>query len=117
MAVLTGLITLYVLMVMVHFAIDYQFQSNEVAQGKNPNKDEGRMFGVPWYYWMTSHASVHGLGVVFITHSMLLGVLETICHFGIDWLKCQKYTGIHIDQCLHVVCKAIWMLCFYYGIR
>lgn len=63
---------------------------------------------VPWYYWLTAHAIIHGGAVLLITGSLTLGLLETLIHWFIDFGKCEKWFGIHVDQGLHVACKVLW---------
>lgn len=75
-----------------------------MARGKNRNLDPA-LFGVPWYYWLASHAATHALFVGYITGSFWFGLLEFWLHAWIDFGKCEKYYGIHDDQILHVVCK------------
>lgn len=106
---------LFILLLMIHFCIDLQFQTNEVAKGKDPKASP--YLGVPWPYWMLSHASTHGLGVMLATQSLPLGIAETVVHFFIDVAKCKGYTAIHLDQFLHVVCKATWIGLIAYGVR
>ena len=57
---------------------------------------------------------MHGAAVSLITGIYWLGILETITHFIIDHCKCKKLYDIHIDQLLHFICKAIWVVIWYY---
>lgn len=102
---------LLALMVLAHFACDYQFQSSDVAVGKG--KFAGGLNGVDWYYWMASHAAVHALAVCLITRNPLATLGEFVLHFAVDWGKCKRYFGLHVDQLLHVLCKVAWaaLLC------
>ncbi len=45
-----------------------------------------------------------------VTHSVALGVAETVYHFLIDDAKCAGKFGYNTDQALHVVCKLLWLL-------
>ena len=94
-----------------HALGDFSLQSDTIAVGKNRQLNPAHV-GVPWYYWMFAHSLVHGGVVGIITHSAVLGMFETVAHFGIDVLKCEKYTNIHVDQLLHVLCKIVWILIF-----
>lgn len=98
------------ILVSVHALLDFPLQGDAVAINKNPNANTDLQKHVPWYYWLGSHALAHGFGVWFVTHSVVLGVLETISHATIDWMKCNKWFSIHIDQLLHIVCKVIWLV-------
>ena len=99
---------LYLLLVMaaIHFAVDVQFQSDFVAIHKNRRITEGRR--LPWIYAMLSHTACHGLAVGWFLANPLLGAVEMAAHFVIDCAKCEGYTNIHVDQALHIVCKAAW---------
>jgi hypothetical protein len=33
---------------------------------------------------------------------------ETVLHWLIDFGKCEKWYSIHVDQGLHLLCKALW---------
>lgn len=101
-------------LVALHALLDFPLQGDAVAINKNPNANTELQKHVPWYYWLGSHALSHGFGVWFITHSVLLGVLEATAHFFIDWAKCNKWYSIHMDQLLHVICKVIWAVLFLY---
>jgi len=65
--------------------------------------------GVPWYQCLMAHALIQAGGVALVTGSVLLGGLEAIAHFGIDYLKCRGAFSYNIDQALHVACKVAWM--------
>ena len=93
----------------VHALADFPLQGDTTAINKNPNANTPLQKAVPWYYWLGSHALIHGGGVALVTGSLLLGVLETIAHFFIDWGKCQNYLSIHQDQGLHILCKFVWV--------
>lgn len=98
-------IYLLLVLLLVHFAIDLQFQSEFVAKNKHRRMNEGF---VPWYYVMTSHVACHALAVGWLLNP-LYGALEFVCHFAIDVAKCEGYTNIHVDQGLHVACKVAWV--------
>lgn len=98
------------LLAAAHFAFDYAWQGDTVAVNKNPNANTPLQKFVPWYYWLVSHAFMHGAAVALITNSGLLGLAETVAHFLIDLGKCQNKYSIHVDQALHIVCKVTWLL-------
>lgn len=100
---------LFIKLVAAHFICDYQLQSDTVANQKSPKADNPLSKAVPWYYWMAAHASVHGAAVYLITGSLGLAFLETGAHFYIDVGKCLGFYNIHVDQILHIVCKASWV--------
>src|SRR5437868_364176 len=99
---------LFFLLVAGHALADYPLQSEFMALGKS-SRDKP-LHGVPWYYCLSAHALVHGLVVALLTGSITLGFAETILHWLIDDAKCRKYTNIHVDQALHILCKVAWTL-------
>lgn len=106
---MTWLMVLF-LLIAAHAAFDYALQGDTVALNKNPNANTPLQKHVPWYYWLGSHALMHGGAVALITGSAWLGMAETVAHFAIDYGKCLGKYSIHIDQLLHVVCKVSWLL-------
>ena len=72
--------------------------------------------GVPWYYWLTAHALLHGAAVGVILRWMnfdwtvvaAVATAETVIHWFIDYGKCEKWYSLHVDQALHIVCKIAW---------
>lgn len=106
---MTWLMVLFLLIV-AHSAFDYALQGDTVAVNKNPNAKTELQKHVPWYYWMLSHAFMHGGAVALITNSVWLGIAETVAHFFIDYGKCLKKYGILGDQLLHIACKTTWLI-------
>lgn len=99
----------------MHALLDFPLQGDTIAVNKNPNSKTELQKNVPWYYWLGSHALIHGGGVWFLTHSVFLGCCETVSHFIIDYFKCQNKYSIHADQMLHVACKLLWTILFALG--
>lgn len=109
---MTFLMVLF-LLIAAHAAFDYAWQGDTVALNKNPNAHTPLQFHVPWYYWMASHALMHGAAVALITNSAVLGIAEAVAHFFIDWGKCTNKYSIHGDQALHGLCKLVWLTCWF----
>lgn len=91
-----------------HVFGDFVFQRSIMATSKSRHaeifKTASKRFP-PWYYWLGSHAIVHGGLVFIVTGNVLLGVIETVLHFAIDYSKCEHWIGVHTDQILHILCK------------
>ena len=100
------------LLLVGHAICDYPLQGDAVAINKNRNAKTELQKHVPWYYWLASHALMHGGAVALITGSVTLGIAETVAHFLIDFGKCEKLFNIHIDQLLHIICKLLWATCW-----
>jgi len=101
------MITLFLTMIAGHLVADYPLQGDTIAKGKNRTIDPA-LYGVPWVYWMASHAATHAVAVGLVTQSVWLGLAEFGAHFLIDDGKCRKFYGIHADQIAHALCKIAW---------
>lgn len=101
-----------------HALGDYVFQRDIMATSKCR---KAKIYttagpGFPaWYYWLGSHALVHGGAVFLISGSVLLGLIETVLHAVIDFSKCEHWISIHTDQVLHILCKVIYVFVIYQG--
>lgn len=95
-----------------HAIADYALQSEAMSRYKNwntpPEPPLGQKQVICWFYWLAAHSLVNGGTVYIITHSALLGFLETIAHCMIDFLKLRNTISLHQDQLLHIICKCIW---------
>lgn len=87
-----------------HSIVDFSLQTNWMAQNK------ARSSGPMWFYVLSAHALQHGLAVYLITQDLFVGVAEIIAHWLIDFGKCEKLYGMHMDQFLHTLCKVVWVL-------
>jgi hypothetical protein len=102
----------YFLLMGVHYLCDFPLQTHAIAHEKSRHSKTDLQKHVPWPYWLTAHAAVHGLGVALVTGSAFLGLLEMIAHWLIDLGKCEKWYSIHVDQTLHALCKFAWVLVY-----
>ena len=101
-------------LIVAHALADFSLQTTAMAMGKSrrreAEKNEGnRERTLFWPYWLTAHALVHGGAVWIATGNMGLGIVEVVLHWIIDFAKCESWTNIHIDQLLHLVCKAVYV--------
>jgi len=99
-----------------HSLGDYVFQSDIMANAKSRRAEIYKTAGAGfpgWYYWLSSHALVHGGLVFLISGSWILGVCETVLHFIIDYAKCEHWISVHIDQLLHILCKVVYVYVIY----
>lgn len=102
---------IFFLLLFSHALGDFAFQSEYMVKQKQPQKNKDS-----WYIFLLSHSVIHGGLIGFFTGSFLLAMLETVCHFVIDYGKMQGKYDIQIDQLLHVICKALWVLLIINGI-
>ena len=110
--------TLFFQFLVGHALGDYVFQRDIMAKSKSRHAEifKSVSTGFPaWYYWLISHALVHG-GIVFlITGSALLGAIETVLHTIIDYCKCEHWINLNVDQALHILCKLAYIYIIYQG--
>ncbi len=101
------------LLLVGHALADFALQSDSMAKGKNRHNKTipppGAKYQPCWQYWLSAHALIHGGMVYFITGLLFFGLFETVAHWIIDFFKCENKYGIHTDQALHIMCKAIVM--------
>jgi hypothetical protein len=89
-----------------HAIADFPLQGEFLAQAKC--KDG--VPGVPWQMALAWHSLIHG-GFVFVaTGSVEYGLLETLLHYYIDWIKCLGFSSFKIDQWLHIACKLLYLV-------
>lgn len=100
-----------------HFLCDFALQSDAMAKGKNRNRrpdpgtvPPGAAYVPCWPYWLTAHAMIHAGGTALALNSVAFGVAEGLCHWVIDFCKCENIIGVHEDQGLHILCKLVWWI-------
>ena len=95
-----------------HAVCDFALQSDAMAKGKNRHNrttpPPGAKYQPSWGHWLTAHALIHGAGVYVVTGIWWLGLAETVCHWIIDFNKCDNRIGMNTDQALHLLCKVAW---------
>ncbi len=108
MAFLETFFRLFWGMVVGHALADYPLQGEAMANEKDRHSTTPLQASVPWFYWLTAHALIHGGAVSIVTGSVWFGLAETVAHWFIDFAKCERRTNIHQDQALHIACKGAW---------
>lgn len=111
------LFALLFFLVATHALMDYALQTETIATCKCRDCDRPVAKSVPWYYWMTAHAVLHGAAVGAVVRWFGFGwdavavtaSAEAVVHWLIDHGKCEKWYSIHVDQGLHVACKVAWL--------
>lgn len=110
--------TLFFQFLVGHALGDYVFQRDIMATSKSRYAKVYKTAGPGfpgWYYWLISHALVHGGLVFLISGSALLGIIETLLHTLIDFCKCEHWISLHVDQALHILCKIAYVYVIYQG--
>jgi Protein of unknown function (DUF3307) len=107
-----------------HALMDFALQGDAIAICKCRKANHPLQKSVPWYYWMSAHAILHGAMVGAIVRwagyepytAAMYGLIETIIHLFVDAFKCEGYTNIHQDQAIHLICKMAWSLMLIKGV-
>lgn len=102
-------------LVAAHFAADFPLQGDTTAIQKSRRTSNPLSKVVPWFYWLTAHAFVQAAGVLIVTGSVVLAAAELVAHWAIDFGKCEDWYSIHVDQFLHLACKAAYLLMIWKG--
>ena len=97
---------LLIILILGHFVADYPLQGDRMAVEKCPGND----VTMDWRWWLTAHTATHGFFVALLTGIPLLGLAEMVSHFCIDFGKCRIGYSLLVDQILHCLCKALWVI-------
>lgn len=100
-----------------HALADFALQNPDMARLKNRhnkpiNVPSGQKVIPCWFYFLTSHALIHGGVVWLIMGHWHFAVAETIAHWSIDFIKCENWINPHVDQFLHFICKVAWVIIY-----
>ena len=118
---IVGALTVFFALVIGHAICDFPLQGPFLASGKNrhvkmPDPEGDPFPGNLWAYCLTAHSLVHAGMVWFITGSALFGLIEFVCHWAVDYAKCEKWTNFAGDQALHLLCKVGFALALHFGL-
>jgi hypothetical protein len=116
-----GVVFIFIALAIGHAVADFPLQGPFLADAKNRHNDISSYFDKepPPYVWihaLTAHSLIHAGAVWLITGSAVLGVIELVVHWIIDYAKCEGWTGFNSDQILHYVCKIIYAMMIYLGV-
>jgi hypothetical protein len=112
---------LFVALMIGHVLADYPLQGRFLSVAKNRHADVSPFFkgNAPprglWMHALTAHSLVHAGMVWFVTGSLVLGSVELVLHWVIDFAKCEKWTKFNTDQFLHIACKAAFAVVAGFG--
>jgi hypothetical protein len=117
-----GAAALMFALVIGHAVADYPLQGSFLASAKNRHLDPTDLFGETspprglWIHALTAHSLIHAGAVWLVTGSLLLGSVELVLHWLIDFIRCEKKIGYTTDQMLHVACKAAYAVVIAFGL-
>ena len=107
---IAGLQIFFALLI-AHALFDYPLQGDFLSRNKNRHyKDENNKVKGLWIHCLTSHSILHAGSVWLITGSFIIGIMEFVLHWIIDFLKCEGITNFHTDQFLHVLCRILYVI-------
>ena len=107
---IAGLQIFFALLI-AHALFDYPLQGDFLSRNKNRHyKDDNNNVKWLWIHCLTSHSILHAGSVWLITGSFIIGIMEFVLHWIIDFLKCEGITNFHTDQFLHVLCRILYVI-------
>ena len=107
---IAGLQIFFALLI-AHALFDYPLQGDFLSKNKNRHyKDEINNVKGLWIHCLTSHSILHAGSIWLITGSFIIGIMEFVLHWIIDFLKCEGITNFHTDQFLHVLCRILYVI-------
>lgn len=108
------------LLLAAHALGDFGLQGDWVARHKSHRvkitSARSKRPDLIWLHVLGAHTLIHGGLVAIVTGVWWLGLLETVAHFIIDYLKSDNRFGFHTDQALHIACKILWASLIWLGI-
>jgi hypothetical protein len=96
-------------LLVAHFACDFPLQGDTTAKEKSPFSTSPLQKIVPWYWWMTAHAFMHGGAVLLITGTLWMAIVEVCAHWVIDYEKVKNNISFKTDQVLHLLVKGLFV--------
>ena len=120
---LVGALILFFAMAIGHALGDYPLQGEFLATGKNRHIDTSTFLGggevspILWFHSLTAHSLIQAGMVWIITGSGALALAEFVLHWAIDFVRCEKWIGFTLDQCLHFACKLIYAMILVSGVE
>ena len=118
---LSGAFWLFFALAIGHAIADFPLQGPFLSEAKNRHQgfsqdsDKAAPYGI-WIQALNAHSLIHGGAVWLITGSPVLGLIEVILHWIIDFAKCEGWLGFNTDQILHYLCKGAYVVLIYLGV-
>ena len=118
---LTGALWLFLALAIGHVLADFPLQGMFLSQAKNRKLQLSEEFNTNnaqgvWLHAMSAHSLIHCGAVWLITGSVLLGLIEFVLHWIIDFAKCENWIQFNTDQYFHYSCKIIYAALIYFGV-
>lgn len=109
---------LFYLFAIFHALADYPLQGQFLALGKHRSKwvDEKGRAKHTWMYCLLVHSLIQSAGVWLVSGSIVFALIEFGLHLAIDFGKSRAKYGLLVDQSLHYLCKALYVVLIWQGI-
>ena len=120
---LSGAFWLFFALAIGHAIADFPLQGPFLSEAKNRHEGFSQYLdkATPkpnriWVQALSAHTLIHGGAVWLITGSPVLGLIEVILHWIIDFAKCEGWLGFNTDQILNYLCKVAYVVLTYLGV-
>lgn len=90
-----------------HAVADFPLQGDYLAQTKIRGFANG---SADWIVALCAHSLIHAGAVWLVTGSAVLGFAEFLLHGAIDFAKGRQAFSFVVDQVLHLLCKAGYVI-------
>lgn len=107
----SGYLGLFFAFVIAHALADFPLQGDYLAREKQRRTASSRE---SWIVALSAHSAIHAGGVWIVSGLALVGLVELILHWLIDWGKGEDRFGYATDQILHLACKACYVLVIFW---
>ena len=97
------MINILFLLIVGHAVADYGLQTEYIAMNKSPRSNG-------WQFTLLAHSLIHAGTVYLITGLMPLAMMECVLHFMIDMFRSTESISRVVDQTLHFLCKAFYVI-------
>ena len=104
----------FLILICFHFLMDYPLQGEFISKFKSRHVYRGEKNPF-WIHCLTAHSAIHSLPYLLLFGNVGAALVMFVSHWIIDLLKCENFTNIHIDQCLHLI--IIFVLCIVYDFQ
>jgi hypothetical protein len=116
-----GALCLLLALAIGHVIADFPLQGLFLSEAKNRHLQVSQPVETKsprglWFQGMSAHSLIHCGAVWLITGSVILGLMEFVFHWIIDFAKCENWIGFNTDQFLHYCCKLLYVGLIYFQV-
>lgn len=106
-----GPVGLFFAFVVAHALADFPLQGDYLARVKVRKQAPSAQ---DWFIALTAHSIIQGGGVWLVTGSAVMGAVEVVLHWLIDFSKGEGRYGPMADQLLHLATKVGYVVYMVY---